>query len=396
MVKIVKILPFVFLTLMMVGLVQSVPMSLADPPAEMQLQNKFQGTISPNEMHQFRFKNQFRFQIMANESLGLNLTCDCDQIQARNMTMIMNMTQDREMSMVMNASCEELGLMQGALVQTQTQTQYQFREMYVFHFDINGTDPFQAQLQLQTEYQQATWAFYNETDHYWQTVQSRYENGYVIAETDHFSTWTILVPKDAPTPPVEVNQNKYQGSIGANVMHQFTFRNKFQFQIQTNVSLEMDVDCDVDTVGEREFTMLLNTTQEQKMTMLMNGSNADLGLTNGSLVRETAQYRYRYQERFVLNVSLNATEAVQAQLCINVENQYQTWAYYDEETEEWVPVTSTYQNGYLYADTDHFSLWTILTVENVSDTTDTTIPGFLYFGVFMLAGVVFLMIKKNR
>ena len=34
--------------------------------------------------------------------------------------------------------------------------------------------------------------------------------------------------------------------------------------------------------------------------------------------------------------------------------------YYDDATEEWVSVPTTLQNGFLVAETTHFSTWTLL------------------------------------
>ena len=42
-----------------------------------------------------------------------------------------------------------------------------------------------------------TWCFYNETSEQWETVPSYVDaNGYLVAETTHFSTWTVIEVED--------------------------------------------------------------------------------------------------------------------------------------------------------------------------------------------------------
>ena len=69
------------------------------------------------------------------------------------------------------------------------------------------------------------------------------------------------------------------------------------------------------------------------------------------------------------------------------------WAYYDEATEEWVSVPTTEKDGYLTAESSHFSTWTIL----LPDYT-LLIVGFSIGGgvaVLIIIGLVFY-IKKRK
>jgi hypothetical protein len=57
---------------------------------------------------------------------------------------------------------------------------------------------------------------------------------------------------------------------------------------------------------------------------------------------------------------------LQAKLRIRAteENRDGQWAYYDEINNEWVVVPTTIEDGYLTAETSHFSTWTIMIPEN--------------------------------
>ncbi len=205
---------------------------------------------------------------------------------------------------------------------------------------------------------------------------------------------SYLTLATAQEPPVDtpVNQNKYQGSIAGNETSQFTFRNRFQFRIRTNASLNLDMDVDVDAVGSRDFELEIQTQENSELTIRINDSDEALGLVNGSKIQARNQNRYQYQERFRLNISCNGS--VQANLSVNTKDPQAKWAYYDEADAQWVTVPSTYQNGVLTAETNHFSVWTILTPEEET----TSIPGYTLIGLATIGSIIGLLfiIKKKK
>lgn len=87
-----------------------------------------------------------------------------------------------------------------------------------FYLDIepNATQ-FRAQIRLrinQTELNQnmnrevnasrLTWMYWNQTQAQWEKVESHIDqNGYLVCNTDHFSTWTVAeeIPNQEPTAP---------------------------------------------------------------------------------------------------------------------------------------------------------------------------------------------------
>ena len=193
--------------------------------------------------------------------------------------------------------------------------------------------------------------------------------------------------------PIPVDADKKMDTVAGNATNQYTFRNRFQMQIRVNQSTVVDIDCEDDGLADREFEMDLNTTCPVRAEMTIRTENSEIGLTNGNSVQNRNQNQYRYREQFMINVSLNASCGVQARLAINSEDSNATWAYYDEDTEEFVPVGSSYQDGMVVAYTNHFSTWTLLTYEE-----DAVIPGYSYLAfpaILALAGMV-VLIKKKR
>ncbi|MHA1673881.1 MAG: hypothetical protein ACTSYI_09650 [Promethearchaeota archaeon] len=229
----------------------------------------------------------------------------------------------------------------------------------------------------------------------------------MLKKTAVLALMTVLVvtmglSSVAATPgpgPNEVGADKKMDTVAGNSTNQYQFRNQFQFQLRVNQSTEVNIDCEDDGLGDREFEMDLNTSKPVSIEMTIRTENSDIGLTDGSTVQSRNQNQnqnqnqYRYQEQFMINVTLNESCDVQARLAINSEDSNATWAYYDEDTEEFVPVASSFENGMVVAYTNHFSTWTLLTYDD-----GTTIPGYSYLAfpaILALAGMVFL-IKKKR
>ncbi|WP_457558560.1 hypothetical protein [Candidatus Harpocratesius sp.] len=203
------------------------------------------------------------------------------------------------------------------------------------------------------------------------------------------------VAADGPK-EIEVGGNKHQENLTGNSTNKFTFQNRFKMQIRVNQSLNISINCDDPNLANREFEMDLNTSEPIAAEITIRTENSEIGLKNGSLVQNRNRLQYRYQEQFMINVSLNESVHLQARLALKMGDSNATWAYYDEESEEFVPVESSYQNGQLVAYTDHFSSWTILTLEEESDS--SLIPGYLWLGTPSLIGIgiAFLIIRKKR
>jgi hypothetical protein len=194
--------------------------------------------------------------------------------------------------------------------------------------------------------------------------------------------------------PQEINGNQYAGSLSPGEAHQYRFKNKFAFQVQTNQSMEMDMECDADAVGEREFQLMLNTSnggEDTKLQIRIQAENSAAGLTNGAKIQARNQNKYQYQNKFMANLSYNGTGTFQARLRIDCSNPDATWAYLDETTDELVTVDSELVDGFLETETDHFSLWTVVEPE-----AESTIDGYSIVGILGAFGIMGAVLIKKR
>ena len=160
-------------------------------------------------------------------------------------------------------------------------------------------------------------------------------------------------------------------------------RTMFRFQLQTqltfraNVNLQLHIDCDFQRIGAKDFIVEIEAEHDLQMNMICNREEIQLGLQMGNTYRIRNRNTYRYQEGFVAYMQCNGT-FLQARLRIQATNQNRigTFAYYDQDTKEWVAVPTTVEDGYLTTITDHFSYWTIL------------IPDYTVFIVIGVGGAV--------
>ncbi len=192
----------------------------------------------------------------------------------------------------------------------------------------------------------------------------------------------------------DVNGNSYKGNMNAGDEKQLRFRNRFQLKLKTNCSIETDIEADVDGIGDREFSFEINTSAGQKLSLKFQANNSEMNMGENSQIKTKSQNRFRYQEKFMFNASLNQTgEPLKAKLMLKTQTQNAKWAYYDETTSEWVEVESSYQDGYLVAETTHFSVWAVLTPESAAA---PTIDGYSALLAFAAIGVLGLIMKMKK
>jgi len=164
------------------------------------------------------------------------------------------------------------------------------------------------------------------------------------------------------TTPEEINQDWYQTRLNSSTQYNFRFRLQTQLRIMANVNIDLRIDCEPMKIGVKDFALEVTTSGDLTMNMTCTEEQKELGLLNGNTYQMRNRNRFQYEEGFCVRIQTNATNQIQAKLMIQATNQNQvgTWAYYDEATEEWVSVPTTVENGYLVANVDHFSYWTIL------------------------------------
>jgi hypothetical protein len=194
-----------------------------------------------------------------------------------------------------------------------------------------------------------------------------------------------------------VTGNKHNQKLTANQTHQFKFTNKFQFSFMGNSSVDMSLECDTEKVGENDFQLALMSSEGLSLKVQCNNSDSNLGLNNGTQVKVQNKAQYQNKNQLTLNISTNATAQFGATLTVKTAEKNATWAYYNETSKEWVPVKTTIQNGVMTAETNHFSVWTILVGDSATTTSETsTVDGFAFIGLVSILGVVLLLRKKNR
>ena len=179
-----------------------------------------------------------------------------------------------------------------------------------------------------------------------------------------FSLINISSVAATPTQIEVPAQDTYQTRLQAGELYQFRFRLRTQLAFRFNVNVDANLDCDAMKIGSKDFALEVDSTGDLQMNMTCTREQEELGLMDG-YTYQVRNRNMRYQEGFCVRIQTNATEQyqIQAKLKIKATNQNQlgTWAYYDEASEQWVSVPTAVQDGYLIAQVDHFSYWTILT-----------------------------------
>ncbi|MFO8019631.1 MAG: hypothetical protein R6U96_13475 [Promethearchaeia archaeon] len=193
----------------------------------------------------------------------------------------------------------------------------------------------------------------------------------------------------------DVNGDNVQKNIQANESVQFRFRERTQIRIRTNATMSANIDCDARQIGNKDFEIDVDSEKDLEMNMTAREEQEELGLQKGNSYQMRNRNRYQYQEGFAVNISTNSTDGLNAKLKLEKteENQNSKWAYYDESEQEWVTVDTTEEDGYLVAETDHFSTWTLLTPE------DNTL---IYIGIgigaaaAVILGITYVIMKRRK
>ena len=168
-------------------------------------------TTRSTERQQIQARQQTQLQIR-NTTMLMNCTNNCEVVistdedvapQAFQLSVDANQTMKLEMNLSRNP-------LNGAMVNERTLNFY-------LGIEPNATIQLQAQIRLrinQTELSQSlnrevnasrlTWMYWNQTTAQWEKVESHIDqNGYLVCNTDHFSTWTVaeVASNQEPTTP---------------------------------------------------------------------------------------------------------------------------------------------------------------------------------------------------
>jgi len=301
-----------------------------------------------------------------------------------------------------------------------------------FTLEGNGTEPFRATLRLFIDEsglaeelgrsiirERLTWCYWNGTG--WENVPSQLgEDGFLEAETSHFSVWTVAEnkkPNEVPTPEIpgvpETTRafnytdrvpEAFKWTLREQESNTLQFRNTAMvFNSTRQVRLEITAQEDF---RQRLFRLELQPSEALELQVRLQAERpVEVGSPENGL-------------GFYCVIEPNATIPLQARLGVEVDSvllqeqlgrevdpQRLTWAYWDGET--WRNVESRLDDeGVLTAETDHFSAWTVLLeaestepTEPTQPETPTKQPPYLLYGaaaLLILAVAGFLYTRKAQ
>ncbi len=156
--------------------------------------SEFNGSQAAGTPVTYRFRQ--RTQLRLNSSNALTLAIDCDADNIGDQTVEINLDTDAVSTLTMNCTetQAELGLLKGETVQTRTQTRNQAG--FCANLSLQGGNLIKAQLKIQIKAENQNkahvWAYYDNAKAEWVEVPTTVVDGYAVAETTHFSVWTVL------------------------------------------------------------------------------------------------------------------------------------------------------------------------------------------------------------
>ncbi len=186
----------------------------------------------------------------------------------------------------------------------------------------------------------------------------------------------------------DVAGTQFNGSQTAGTPTTYRFRQRTQLRLNASVGLTLDIDCDADAIGDQVVEINIDADAPSTLTMNCTETQAELGLMKGQTVQTRTQARN--QLGFCANLSLQGGNLVKAQLKVQIkdQNQIHVWAYYDNAKAEWVEVPTTVVDGYAFAETTHFSVWTVLVSDGIS--------GYLFLLPVSAAAIIALAVLQKR
>jgi hypothetical protein len=271
-----------------------------------------------------------------------------------------------------------------------------------FTLENNGTEPFRATLRLYIDdagladelgrpilKERLTWCYWNGTG--WMNVPSHMDDqGFLEAETSHFSAWTVAEnkkPNEVPTPEIPGVPEKtrtynysdevpegFSWTLSESEEACFTFKNMAMvFNSADRVQLRISAESEV---RQRLFRLDVEPRKAVELEVRFRESKPE------------SVEPARNHIGFYLEIEPNATEPVKAklgvliepaaireQIGLDVDPLHLAWCYYDGW--KWVEVPSTLdEDGVLVAETGQLShVWTVQETRLNRETQRPEIPG---------------------
>jgi hypothetical protein len=208
-----------------------------------------------------------------------------------------------------------------------------------------------------------------------------------------FSIFSVTnVSAAIPTEVMISDEHVHNYQIEAHNEVMFRFMMQTRLTIITNVDLELNIDCDASEIGVKDFILEVNGSGPLLMNMTCTEEQVQLGLMKGYTYRIRNRHRYLYEEGFCVQIQCNGTCDAKLKIEANNRNQNGQWAYYDENSEEWNTVPTTIEDGYLVAETDHFSYWTVL----IPQSNNTVLIAVGIGGIIGVVAIVSVLSLRKR
>ncbi len=155
-----------------------------------------QEQIRANERVRFRFRERTKITVECNERVNCTIDCEAKKIGDKDFKIEIESDDPLNLTMKCREERHTLGLRNGNTFEVRNRNRYRYQEGFVVDID-SSEDDIEAKLRIEEtdENRGGSWAYYDKKNEEWVTVETTTKNGYLECETDHFSTWTVLVPE---------------------------------------------------------------------------------------------------------------------------------------------------------------------------------------------------------
>lgn len=173
---------------------------------------------------------------------------------------------------------------------------------------------------------------------------------------------------------INASGSRHQARVHAGTPATIQFSNANTFSVRGNATLALDVTYDPGLIRAHFALDYNSSTAQVGLNATASPQQESLGLVPSqrvSVLNENASTRYRFNASFVIEILTNATEGGAAMLYFAVNESVdegapptQTWAYFDPAENAWVLLPTRLEDGFLVANTSHFSTFTLLARES--------------------------------
>ncbi len=190
---------YAFIVINTIGLLLLVPVSRAaiDTAASSATEERSY-TIQAHTQHQFQIATQTKINISTttNRMIQGQINYESSIENKEFAVEINNASEDITLNMTCREEQSELGLLNGNRVNARNRNRFTFQEQFVVNLSCNSSD-IQAKLKIKANEKNngGTWAYYNESTQEWVREATQLKDGFLVTETEHFSTWTIIIPE---------------------------------------------------------------------------------------------------------------------------------------------------------------------------------------------------------